>query len=76
MRLIADENIARSVIASLRERGYDVLSVAEAIPGASDEDVLRYAEQELRILLRTTKTSASWRTGVLCPHPAASYCFD
>ena len=36
-RLLADENIPRTVIITLREKGYDVVSVWELKPGMSDE---------------------------------------
>jgi len=38
-RLLADENIPRTAITLLRERGYDIASVYELKPGMSDEEV-------------------------------------
>lgn len=35
-RLLADENIPRSTVIELRNRGYDVLWVPEVKPGLSD----------------------------------------
>jgi len=46
MRLLANENIAPSVICGLRELGHDVLSAAESMPGAADEVVLKHAVAE------------------------------
>jgi hypothetical protein len=36
MRLLANENVAQSVIRRLRESGHDVLSVRESMTGAED----------------------------------------
>ncbi len=41
MKLVADENLDRSVIQKLREAGHEVISVAEMEPGISDELVFR-----------------------------------
>lgn len=51
MRFLADENVSRLVIERLRADGLDILSVREAKPGVSDEDVLRAADSEGRIVL-------------------------
>ncbi|MFN8012136.1 MAG: DUF5615 family PIN-like protein [Holophagaceae bacterium] len=55
MRLLADENLPRPVIARLRQEGLDVLWIQEALPGASDVDVLGLAAEEGRILLTFDK---------------------
>lgn len=43
MRLLADENVDRILIAWLRSSGREVLSVKEFSPGISDEQVLALA---------------------------------
>ena len=41
MRFIADENVSRLVIDTLREQGHDVLAVVQAgMAGASDDEVV------------------------------------
>lgn len=49
--LLADENIPLRTIRHLRERGFDVLAVAETAPGLPDAEVLGRAAAEARILL-------------------------
>ncbi len=49
--LLADENFPRSVIAGLREDGYDVLAMAEHAPQTDDRGVLALARRTSRWLL-------------------------
>jgi predicted nuclease of predicted toxin-antitoxin system len=51
MRFLADENVSRLVIERLREKGHDVISVAETTPGAPDDEVLNAANADARILI-------------------------
>lgn len=55
MRLMLDENVTGSVIRLLRQRGHDVLSAKESLRGASDEEVLERAQQELRVVITADK---------------------
>lgn len=55
MRLLADENVEQPVIEALRVAGHDVASIADIAPGASDDDVLRLANAESRVLLTNDK---------------------
>ncbi len=55
MHLLANENIAHSVIRRLRELGHDVLSVKESMIGAEDRAVLARAVMEQRVLLTFDK---------------------
>ncbi len=50
-RLLADENIPRTVIIAVGERGYDIASVWEFKPGMSDEEVVELAIRESRIII-------------------------
>lgn len=50
-RVLANENIPLPAVALLRERGVDVIAVAESMPGASDADVTALARDEGRVLL-------------------------
>ena len=51
MRWLADENISRTVIVFLRQRGDDVLSITEHSRGIPDEAVIQLAREQGRILL-------------------------
>lgn len=50
-KLLFDENIGAIVAASLRQEGYDVVSILEETPGAQDREVLERARAERRILI-------------------------
>jgi len=49
--VLADENVPRASIITLRQAGMDVRSAAEAIAGATDAQVLELARSEGRLLL-------------------------
>ena len=51
MRLLANENIPSPVIVSLRGIGHDVHAIAERTPGATDEQVLKIASTEQRVIM-------------------------
>ena len=51
VRLLADENIPAQGIEELRVAGIDVLSVREHAPGIADEEVLRLAVAQSRVLV-------------------------
>jgi predicted nuclease of predicted toxin-antitoxin system len=55
MRILADENVARNVVAWLRAGGNDVLFAAEEQPGAADTSWAGRAEQEQRVILTSDK---------------------
>ena len=50
-KLLADENIPAKAIDALRDAGCDVLSIREYAPGVADEEVLRIAVVQDRILV-------------------------
>lgn len=50
-KLLADENIPAKAIDTLRGAGYDLLSIQETAAGISDEEVLRIAVAQGRILV-------------------------
>ena len=66
MRLLADENLPGSVVAELRARGHDVLSVKESMRGADDVAVLARAQAEVRVVLTQDKDfgELAYRTGL------------
>ena len=55
MRLLADENMPGSVVAELRARGHDVLSIKESMRGAGHAAVLARAQAEVRAVLTQDK---------------------
>jgi predicted nuclease of predicted toxin-antitoxin system len=55
MRILANENVTRSVIAGLRGKGHDVLSVKESLRGEKDDAILARAQTEKRIVLTHDK---------------------
>ena len=54
-RFLVDECCPATLVGALRDLGFDVRYVAEEVPGLSDDDVLRSATAEDRILVTTDK---------------------
>ena len=50
-RLLLDENIPRGIVPALLAAGHDVVTIADAAPGASDRAVLALARTQSRALL-------------------------
>jgi len=57
---LADESCDFLVVRSLRQAGYDVFSVAEAFPAATDQQVLQFAIKEKRTLITEDKDFGEW----------------
>ncbi|MFN2291110.1 MAG: DUF5615 family PIN-like protein [Anaerolineae bacterium] len=55
MRILANENFPGDAIAKLRQGGHDVSWVRTDTPGISDEQVLKRAEVENRVLITFDK---------------------
>src|SRR6266550_6767061 len=55
MRILTDENIARSIVLRLREAGHDCLSARESMTGVADRDILARAMAEARVLVTFDK---------------------
>lgn len=51
MRLLADENVAPFVIATLRESGHDVVAIRDVARGATDARVISIARRARRVIL-------------------------
>lgn len=51
LKLLLDENIGKQVATALRWSGYDIASIFEDAPGSTDEDVLKRARKEKRIVV-------------------------
>jgi predicted nuclease of predicted toxin-antitoxin system len=57
---LADESCDFAFVRALRENGFDVKAIAEAMPGASDLRVLELGLKERRILLTEDKDFGEW----------------
>ncbi len=70
MRVLANENVARTVIQELRRRGHDVLSVKESLRPERDTAILARAQAEQRLVVTNDKDfgELAFRFGL----PAAS----
>lgn len=55
MKLLADENMPQSAVHLLRQRGHDVRWVRTDCAGISDEEVLKLAQNDKRILVTFDK---------------------
>jgi predicted nuclease of predicted toxin-antitoxin system len=55
MRILANENIAGTVIRMLREHGHDMLSAKESMRSEPDEAVLARAQAETRLVVTQDK---------------------
>ena len=55
MKLLADECIERSIIKHLKDSGFDIVSIAELKPGASDTSVIELANEKKSVLLTADK---------------------
>jgi predicted nuclease of predicted toxin-antitoxin system len=66
VRIVANENVARTVIDHLRQRGHDIFSVKESMRGAGDEVILARAQSEHRIVLTHDKDfgALAFRSGL------------
>ena len=51
MRLLANENIPRATVDTLRDAGHDVLWVSSEFPSIKDEAVILFASVENRIII-------------------------
>jgi predicted nuclease of predicted toxin-antitoxin system len=51
MRFLANENVPAAVVAALRQRAHDVMSVKDGMRGASDREILTRAQAEGRIVV-------------------------
>ena len=60
LRFLADESCDFAFTRALRQAGYDVKTITEYMPGASDLKVLESAFEEGRILLTEDKDFGGW----------------
>ncbi len=55
MKFLADENVEKPIVESLRQQGFDVLYIAEERRSLDDEAILALANKENRILITNDK---------------------
>jgi predicted nuclease of predicted toxin-antitoxin system len=55
LKLLADESVDCEIVDRLRQDGHTIIYVAEAMPGAVDEQVLNRANQEPAVLVTADK---------------------
>jgi predicted nuclease of predicted toxin-antitoxin system len=72
VRFVANESCDFSVVRALRAAGHDVVAIAEVFPRISDDEVLKLARDDRRVLLTEDKdfgelvyASASRSCGVI-----------
>ena len=53
--LLADENIPKKALETLRQQGIDIISVADFSTGLSDQDVMKTAIRENRVIITFDK---------------------
>ncbi|HEX9697799.1 MAG TPA: DUF5615 family PIN-like protein [Actinomycetota bacterium] len=68
MRLLADENVPRSVVNALRDSGHDVVWIRTDSPGIGDAAVLQRAADDRRILLTFDKDFGELAGQVILPN--------
>lgn len=55
MKFLADENVERPIVDTVRDLGHDVTYVSESAHGTEDSELLAVAEREQRILITSDK---------------------
>lgn len=73
MRILADENIDRPIVAWLRAQGHDVVETATAAPEASDADLIAMSRREGRVLMTFDRDIGRLVQSDAAPHPGVVY---
>jgi len=55
MKFLIDESVEKPIVDWLRNQKYDVIYIAEKSPAITDEEVIRFANSETRILITNDK---------------------
>jgi predicted nuclease of predicted toxin-antitoxin system len=58
--ILADENIDRLIIESLRKIGFEVYSIKESMPGISDKSIVEFSKSPKRVILTNDKDFGNW----------------
>lgn len=51
MKILADENCEVAIVAELRARGHDIVTIVKLAPSTDDESIFALAQKEGRVLL-------------------------
>lgn len=55
MKFLVDESTGQKIVIYLRDKGYDVVSVAEKLKGYSDQSILKFANEQKCIVITNDK---------------------
>ncbi len=69
MKLLADQNVHRRVVARLREGGFDVEFILETMPGCLDEEILARCDIGNLVLITGDKGFGDWIFNKGLPRP-------
>lgn len=73
MRILADENVDRPIVAWLREQGHDVTEATVVAPEASDADLIAMSRREGRVLMTFDRDIGRLVQSDSAPHPGVVY---
>ena len=73
MRVLADENIDRPMVAWLREQGHDVIEAATMAPEAPDYELIAMSRREGRVLMTFDRDIGRLIQSDSAPHPGVVY---
>ena len=51
MKFLADENIEKEIVASIRDRGFQVTYITEEVPSLTDNEILKIANRKKLVFL-------------------------
>ncbi len=60
LRILADESVDFRIVKALRNKGFEVISVAEENPGIPDKDVIDYSKDNNALLLTEDSDFGEW----------------
>ena len=73
MRILADENIDRPIVAWLREQGHDVVEATTVAPEAADVELITMSRREGRVLMTFDRDIGRLIQSESAPHPGVVY---
>jgi len=73
MRILADENIDRPIVAWLREQGHDVVDAATVAPEAADSELIAMSRRAGRVMMTFDRDIGRLVQTESAPHPGVVY---
>lgn len=67
MRVLADENISRSLVEALEHLDHDVLWIRRDLAGLADQEILRLAQSDARVVLTADRDFGELAFGARLP---------